>query len=177
MSMSDRLKLALTARNLTVADLMERTEISKAGLYFILDGTTTPDKVRYSTVHDICKAMRISPEWLMSGFGEMMLTKSHLQSQPPRIEPSTIIEAQKALASMARISGMPPSWESNPENLAMAINTVMEIGYADGSNVIDLMAGIADKLRKGAINAVDVGTKGSSDSAVVSSNGHGKPKA
>lgn len=60
MSMSSRLKSAMKARNFTVSDLMERLDISKAGLYFLLDGTTTPDKVRFSTVSEICKAMRKS---------------------------------------------------------------------------------------------------------------------
>ena len=171
--MSSRLKQALEFRKLTVSDMMTRLDISKAGLYFILDGTTTPDKVRYSTVYDICKALRISPEWLMFGFGDMEQIRFPPQSQPLRIDADTIAEAQKALASMARISGLPPSWESDPANLALAINTVIEIGSADGGNVVDLMAGIADKIRKGAVNAVDGGTEGNSGPTAVSSDGNG----
>lgn len=174
--MNERLKSAIAARNLTVNDLMERTDISKSGLYFLLDGTTTPDKVRFSTISDICKALKINPEWLMYGFGEMDLLRNIGKSQSLRLDSDTIAEAQKALSSMARVNGLPPSWESDPANLALAINTVIEIGTADGGNVIDLMAGIADKLRKGT-NAVDGGTKGDSDSAALSSNGYGKPKA
>ena len=177
MTLSDRLRHALTVRNLSVSDMTSRVDISQAAFYFLLGGTTTPDKVRFSTIYDICKALRISPEWLMYGHGEMDAGRVPGQSHSLRITADIIRDAQAALRSMARIGGHPPSWEADPENLALAINTVIEVGTADGGNVIDLMAKIADTMRKGAGDAVDGGTNGRGDTTAVSSSGNGKPKA
>lgn len=166
MSMSDRLKSALQARKLAVSDLLDRVEISKAGLYFLLDGTTTPDKVRFSTVSDICKALRISPDWLMHGFGDMEAQRG--QSQTARIDADTIRDAQDALRAIARVQGLPgaevDSWVNDPERLALAIEAVLTVANTGDrpNNIIDLMAKISDRMRT---DAVVQGTNGNSGSA------------
>lgn len=140
----------MAARKITVSDLLARTEISKAGLYFILDGTTHPEKVRFQTIHDICKALRISPDWLMFGFGDMETGRIGL----PRIEADTIRDAQDALRAIAQIQGLQAAeteeWANDPERLAMAIDCVLTVKaeIPAGGNIIDLMAKIADRIRR-----------------------------
>jgi transcriptional regulator with XRE-family HTH domain len=156
---------------------MPRTELAqRSGVkYPTLAGIENGDQVGTTRLHTIAAVLSVNIGWLETGKGQK--EPLPLASQALRIDASTIASAQKALASMARVNGLPPSWETDPEHLALAINTVIEVGTAEGGNVIDLMAGIADRLRKGAVNAVDAGTIGNRDSAAVSSNGHGKPKA
>jgi DNA-binding Xre family transcriptional regulator len=166
--MSDRLKSAMAARKITVADLLGRTEISKAGLYFILDGTTNPEKVRFQTIHDICKALRISTDWLMFGFGDMDAGRVDLPSQGLRIDADTIRDAQDALRAIAQVQGLPaaemPDWVNDPERLALAIEAVLSVvNTGNGpSNIIDLMAKISERMRG---NAVKQGTDGNSNKA------------
>lgn len=154
MSLSDRLKSAMAARKITVADLLERTEISKAGLYFILDGTTHPEKVRFQTIHGICKALQISPDWLVFGFGDMETGRGGLPSQGLRIDSDTVRGAQVALRAIAQVQGLPaaeiPDWVNDPERLAMAIDCVLTVKaeISTGGNIIDLMAKIADRIRQ-----------------------------
>ena len=70
-TMANRLAKALELRGMTAADLIKSTGLSRAGVYFLLDGTTTPEKVRASTLDDICKAMKLSLNWLLNGKGPM----------------------------------------------------------------------------------------------------------
>ena len=70
-TMGERLKLALEARGLEPKDLIAKTKISRAGIYFILDDTTTPAKIRAATVTAICKSLRISKDWFLQGKGDM----------------------------------------------------------------------------------------------------------
>lgn len=70
-TMAGRLKRALALRDMTPAELVARKVMSKAGIYFILDGTTKPDKVRADTVAKLSKALRISREWLVTGKGSI----------------------------------------------------------------------------------------------------------
>jgi phage repressor protein C with HTH and peptisase S24 domain len=71
MTMGKRLKLALESRNLRPAELISRTGLSKATIYFLLDDTTSPDKVRDSTIKKLCRVLRVSSEWLTHGRGDM----------------------------------------------------------------------------------------------------------
>lgn len=70
-TLADRLRDALKARDLTPPDLIARTGLSKGAIYFILDGTTTIEKIRADTVARICKALNISKDWLLHGKGGM----------------------------------------------------------------------------------------------------------
>lgn len=69
--MADRINKALAARGMTPADLIARKVLSKAGVYFLLDGTTTAAKVRADTVEKLCKALSVRREWLLHGRGSM----------------------------------------------------------------------------------------------------------
>jgi DNA-binding Xre family transcriptional regulator len=178
--MSDRLKSAIAARKLTVNDLMERTDISKSGLYFILDGTTNPDKVRFSTVSDICKALRINTDWLMHGFGDMEAGRLP-QSQSVRIDADTIADAQDALKAVAKVNGVPPGelseWVNDPYRLALAIDAVQMVkasGQDIGNNIIDLMAKIAERMRSGGKDAVESIPNAKGGKVAVKATGKGK---
>lgn len=60
----------MRARQMAAADLIRMKVLSKAGVYFLLDGTTKPEKVRDSTIEKLCKALRINRDWLMAGKGD-----------------------------------------------------------------------------------------------------------
>lgn len=66
---SQRLQRALTLRGMKPADLVARKVLSKAGIYFLLDGTTKPEKIREETVTKLCKALSVNREWLLHGKG------------------------------------------------------------------------------------------------------------
>jgi hypothetical protein len=68
-TMAERLKRALKLREMTPAGLIEKTGLSKAAVYFWLDGTAKPDKVRGDNVTKVCKALRINRDWLLYGRG------------------------------------------------------------------------------------------------------------
>jgi len=70
-TMAERVKRALALREMTPADLIARKVLSKAGIYFILDGTTKAEKIRASTVAKLSAALQVSPEWLQYGRGPM----------------------------------------------------------------------------------------------------------
>lgn len=69
--MAERLKRALSLRGLTPADLVAQKVLSKAGIYFILDGTTKQDTIRSSTVDKLAKALRVNRDWLQYGRGQI----------------------------------------------------------------------------------------------------------
>lgn len=68
-TMAERLKRALTLRGMTPGDLVDQKVLSKAGVYFVLDGTTKAETIRASTVSKLCKALRVNPAWLQYGRG------------------------------------------------------------------------------------------------------------
>lgn len=68
-TLPERLRRALALRSKTVADLIRDTKLSKAAVYFILDGTTQPDKIRDATVNKLCRALGVSRDWLLQGKG------------------------------------------------------------------------------------------------------------
>lgn len=160
MNLSNRLRRAMEIRGLAVSDLLSKVGVSKSSLYFLLDGTTKADKVRYVTVSDVCKALRISPEWLVYGNGSMEPV-----SQAVQLDADTIEDAQQALTAVARIQGLSPgkaqSFIYSPSNLAVAINAVLEVASGGGTGdgrIIDFMARIADKMRTGSFDETQRGT-------------------
>jgi phage repressor protein C with HTH and peptisase S24 domain len=70
-TMGNRLKHALTQRGILARELIATTKLSKAAIYFILDDTTSPEKVRAETVRKICAALRLNRDWLLNGRGTM----------------------------------------------------------------------------------------------------------
>lgn len=68
-TMGERLKRAMTLRGVKPADLVRQKVLSKAGIYFLLNGTTTHDKVRATTIAKVCKALNINRDWLLHGRG------------------------------------------------------------------------------------------------------------
>ena len=174
MDIGQRIRQEREALGMTRAELARLADIK----YPTLAGIENGDQAGSTRLHAIAAALGVSISWLESGRGRKLPSiPASSESHSLRITADIIRDAQAALRSMARIGGHPPSWETDPENLALAINTVIEVGTADGGNVIDLMAKIADTMRKGAGNAADGGTNGRGDSTAVSSSGNGKPKA
>ena len=80
-TMADRLKRALDLRKMTPADLVKAKVMSKAGIYFILDGTTKADTIRASSVAKLCKALRVSPDWFQHGRGPIEGERSTLTDE------------------------------------------------------------------------------------------------
>lgn len=70
-TMAERVKRALALREMTPSDLIARKVLSKAGIYFILDGTTKAEKIRASTVAKLSAALQVNPDWLQYGRGPM----------------------------------------------------------------------------------------------------------
>lgn len=68
-TMAERLKRALSLRGMSPTDLIDQKVLSKAGVYFILDGTTKAATVRASTISKLCKALGVNAEWLQHGRG------------------------------------------------------------------------------------------------------------
>jgi DNA-binding Xre family transcriptional regulator len=72
-TMAERLAAALLDREMTAPDLIAATrqrarkKLSRATIYFILDGTTKPEKIRAGTVETICRILKIRREWLLWG--------------------------------------------------------------------------------------------------------------
>lgn len=56
---------------MSAPDLIARKVLSKAGIYFILDGTTKAEKIRASTVAKLASALQVNAEWLQYGRGQM----------------------------------------------------------------------------------------------------------
>lgn len=68
-TMADRLKRAMVLRGMSAARLMKATGLSKAAVYFLLDGTTKAETVRATTVNALCSVLRVSRDWLLYGKG------------------------------------------------------------------------------------------------------------
>ena len=69
--MAARLKQAMEARKMAVPALVKATGLSRAAIYFLLDGTTSAEKVRETTVTKLCKALGVRRDWLLTGRGPM----------------------------------------------------------------------------------------------------------
>lgn len=54
---------------MTAGDLIRAKVLSRAGVYFLLDGTTKADKVRETTVGRLCKVLGVNVAWLTQGRG------------------------------------------------------------------------------------------------------------
>ena len=114
-TMAERLAKALDQRGKKPADLIASTKLSRAAIYFLLDGTTTAAKVRAETVSKVCKALGISRDWLLHGRGDMDATaavedsdSSHsphppesIPSQPERLDDDIMNRAFELLYLLA----------------------------------------------------------------------------
>jgi phage repressor protein C with HTH and peptisase S24 domain len=70
-TMAERVKRALEIRGMTPTDLINRKVLSKAGIYFILDGTTKSEKIRATTLDKLSRALGVNAEWIQHGRGPM----------------------------------------------------------------------------------------------------------
>ncbi|MGR4895823.1 S24 family peptidase [Stenotrophomonas sp. LARHCG68] len=68
-TMADRVRHALALRGMTPSDLINRKVLSKAGVYFILDGTTKADKIRAATLEKLSHILGVNAEWIQHGKG------------------------------------------------------------------------------------------------------------
>jgi phage repressor protein C with HTH and peptisase S24 domain len=79
-TMAERVKRALELRGMTPSDLIAKKVLSKAGVYFILDGTTKAEKIRATTVDRLSRALGVSGEWIQYGKGPMEIQTTHAVS-------------------------------------------------------------------------------------------------
>lgn len=66
-NLAERLKLAMTARNMSQASLAEAAGISQPSVWKITSGRTQSSK----KLVEIANALRVRPEWLLNGSGKM----------------------------------------------------------------------------------------------------------
>lgn len=71
MSMGKRLEQALELRGTTPSELIDRLGVSKGTIYNILNDATKPSSIWADTVYRICELLRIRPEWLLYGKGDV----------------------------------------------------------------------------------------------------------
>lgn len=76
-TMAERVKRALELRGMTPSDLIAKKVLSKAGVYFILDGTTKADKIRATTIDKLSRVLGVSGEWIQYGKGPMEVQTTH----------------------------------------------------------------------------------------------------
>jgi DNA-binding Xre family transcriptional regulator len=69
MSMSDRLADLLEVRRVKAVDLARSIGVTRQTVYWLLDGTTTVEKVRAKTLHDIARQLGTSIEYILTGHG------------------------------------------------------------------------------------------------------------
>lgn len=108
-----RLRQAMDARGMTPGDLIKATGISRAGVYFLLDGTTTRAKVRATTVDKLCKALHVSEPWLTQGRGSMNVStprenfspEAQPVSQSVTLDEGTLWDAELLVVAIEELHG------------------------------------------------------------------------
>ena len=109
--MAERLKMALQLRGMTPTALIRETGLSKAGVYFLLDGTTKAGKVRADTIAKLCAALQVNRDWLMTGKGVRDLNDPRAnanrepESHPPRLDPDKLHEAITLIVFDEEVAG------------------------------------------------------------------------
>jgi DNA-binding Xre family transcriptional regulator len=105
-TMAERLAFALVQRTMTAPDLIAATrqrgmkKLSKATIYFILDGTTKPEKIRAGTVETICRILKIQREWLL--WGTPPMDSDTGKAQPKGTQAVTALD----LAEIQAVTGL-----------------------------------------------------------------------
>lgn len=93
-----RINMAMAARNMKQVDLVKRTGIPSSNINRYCLGLYAP---KMGNLLKICKALRISPDWLIDGVGEMdELNPELLDARKQLINISsnlTLEQCQKAL--------------------------------------------------------------------------------
>lgn len=159
---------------MTPADLVRQRVLSKAAVYFWLDDTAKPDKVRADSVAKVCKALRISRDWLLTGRGPMDSdSEPQSQSHAARLEPAMLAESIAALRHVAARRG----WAYDPETHAEATCFAYEMRAMLPENpstadVIDFAEKVGDRLRQ----AVESGSGQSGTSARTGADDRGEPR-
>lgn len=144
--MADRIRHALALRGMTPSDLIRQRVLSKAGIYFLLDGTTKSDKVRADTVSKLCKALSVNREWLLNGRGSIDSVHEdegqyvvEPASQPQRIDPEILAASIKLIRMTFEILGVEIDQEEDAEPTALAYAYLLERNQRSitADNVVD----------------------------------------
>ena len=134
--MAERLKNALTLRGMTPTALIRETGISKAGVYFLLDGTTKAGKVRADTITKLCTALEVNRDWLMTGKGPRDASNLNGNREPEshldRPDPDTLHEAITLIVYDEAVAGTYP-----PRAYARRLAELYARVAADGGKLTD----------------------------------------
>ena len=93
---SERLRKALSIRNMRQADLCEKTKIPKSAISHYLSGSFVPKQDR---AYIIAQALNVNPAWLM-GFDAPMEIDDIQKSSPSQPE---LTEGEKMMLSVFRL--------------------------------------------------------------------------
>lgn len=141
---ANRIATALTARGMKPTDLVRQKVLSKAGVYFLLDGTTKPDKVSAVTVSKLCKALSVDWQWLLHGRGSMGEAGS--ASQRARIDPDKLALAIAALRRVAERNGYEYDPQTHPVETIAAYQAALIAG-SDPNAMIDFGSRVAELIQ------------------------------
>lgn len=104
LTMGERVRKAMTLRGMTPRDLIAKTGLTKASIYFILDDTTTPDKIRARSALSLSKALSADVEWLLTGRGKMDASTSRKDEpeESAQVTHEDLMMVHAALQSMLK---------------------------------------------------------------------------
>jgi DNA-binding Xre family transcriptional regulator len=147
-TLASRLRAAIEARGMTPPDLIRATGLSRAAVYFLLDGTTTAAKVRSTTVDKLCKALAVSRDYLVDGRGPMVepVTVS-AQSETVRLDPGIVATVATAMGIYLGRRGQVLDL-TDPEQAAAFSDAYAELVAARATPSPELTAGavVADLM-------------------------------
>ena len=115
--MQDRLAEALADKGMTPAALIKQVGVSKATVYWILDGKTKAETVRADTAFRIADALGVQARWLVTGRGPKIAGESQSAGLPVE----NIAAAMKSLRDYLESTGKPSIRLFDPDYLAPAL--------------------------------------------------------
>lgn len=151
-TMAERLAHALLERDMTAPDLIAATrqagrkKISKAAIYFILDGTTKAATIRAGTVETICRILRIRRDWLLWGKGAMNADSgsAHQGGTPAADDDSVALQLGMRALLTTVLNRLPGTAEPFSDLLTMAAK---DAGVPDDAGLLASLFGIAREAR------------------------------
>lgn len=138
-NLAERLKKAMLLRRLEVADLVEKTGLSKAAIHFVLGGTTRAETIRAFTVDKLAEALSVNREWLLYGRGtpDTILGRS---SQSVGLDEATLLNADYWVQFEQTASGVTQITPEIRNTYLRRLAEVYALAQADGGRLSDAHA-------------------------------------